>query len=1171
MPFGSLRRVAFACAVISAVTVAGCGEDSPQIIDAATDTAIDSTGNTGDRDQDGIDDAVDNCPDTANPQQENNDGDSQGDVCDADDDNDTVADPADNCALVANQDQTNSDTDALGDACDDDDDADGLADTADNCDTVANPGQEDLDGDAEGDACDADDDGDTVADATDNCAVIANPGQENHDTDADGDACDTDDDNDGLLDGADNCPTVDNPGQEDTDANPDPTIAAGTFQLRPVPATVAVSGDDTVSGALAIGFPFEFYGQPVTAVNVGVNGFLTFGDTTSNGCCSGLPMPDPSAPNGWIALYNVDLITSSGSITYGMQGTAPNRELVVSWNAVPHYSGGGAPVTGQIVLREGSNQVVILCATCTTDGRAHTQGVENFAGDAALALPGRIVTSWSATNDAVVISPGAALPDGVGDACDVCPSLQNPGQEDADSDGVGDLCDLCPTVADPLQEETDGDGVGDACDNCAADPNPGQDDYNTDGAGDVCDDSDGDTVFDDTDNCRDDPNPGQEDSDFGEIGVELSALGGGGGDGVGDVCDNCPLDWNPDQDDVDSDGVGDVCEDSDGDGAFDGFDNCPLVPNPGQEDTDDDGIGDACDTDDDDDGILDTADNCDLDANPGQADTDGDGIGDACDDSDGDGLLDSDDNCPATANPGQEDNDGDNLGDVCDLDDDNDGVPDLIDNCDVDANPTQGDADSDGLGDACDDGDSDGDSVIDSDDNCAGVPNMGQEDTDGQEGGGDGAGNACDNCSLVANPDQADTDSDGLGDACDTACATPVADGCVAAEVCGNGADDNCNGATDEGCACTPGAVQPCFRGPPGRRNVGACIDGSQTCNTAGTSWGACIGGISPGAESCDTLDNNCNGCVDDNPACSGTSTLACPGPGELPDGSPFVDYVIDGTMFFPGPVQAWSWEVNGGPCDRLFLTTTSPLRQTFTLTGAATSQLTLRPTLSGDYSVRMRAITPAGVVNSCTFVVHVANPGLRVEMCSDRSASTDIDLHLHRPGTTTDWFSATDDCYYSNCKAGSGSPPNWSYPNSPLAECVGGPEGSGWQALGYCRNPRLDIDSISANGVPENINVDNPLNGQTFRVMAHYYSGTGVVHPMVNVYCGGFLRGSYGGAPNELTNFDSSGSTTGDIWRVVDATVQVDAAGVTTGCALAPLHPPSQTTGYWVTNTRTY
>ena len=44
-----------------------------------------------DTDGDGAVDNSDNCPNDANPGQENNDGDAQGDVCDTDDDNDGVA------------------------------------------------------------------------------------------------------------------------------------------------------------------------------------------------------------------------------------------------------------------------------------------------------------------------------------------------------------------------------------------------------------------------------------------------------------------------------------------------------------------------------------------------------------------------------------------------------------------------------------------------------------------------------------------------------------------------------------------------------------------------------------------------------------------------------------------------------------------------------------------------------------------------------------------------------------------------------------------------------------------------------------------------------------------------------------------------------------------------
>ncbi|MEO6038178.1 MAG: LamG-like jellyroll fold domain-containing protein, partial [Saprospiraceae bacterium] len=55
-----------------------------------------------DSDGDGLEDNADNCPNLANPAQENNDGDAQGDVCDADDDNDGIPDDSDNCPLRYN-------------------------------------------------------------------------------------------------------------------------------------------------------------------------------------------------------------------------------------------------------------------------------------------------------------------------------------------------------------------------------------------------------------------------------------------------------------------------------------------------------------------------------------------------------------------------------------------------------------------------------------------------------------------------------------------------------------------------------------------------------------------------------------------------------------------------------------------------------------------------------------------------------------------------------------------------------------------------------------------------------------------------------------------------------------------------------------------------------------
>lgn len=101
-------------------------------------------------------------------------------------------------------------------------------------------------------------------------------------------------------------------------------------------------------------------------------------------------------------------------------------------------------------------------------------------------------------------------------------------------------------------------------------------------------------------------------------------------------------------------------------------------------------------------------------------------------------------------------------------DSDGDGAGDICDNCNLAFNPSQADGDGDGLGEACDPCPLDGLNDPDQDAICNDVDNcIGTANTNQDDADSDSVGDACDNCPAEANRHQTDIDTDGRGAACD--------------------------------------------------------------------------------------------------------------------------------------------------------------------------------------------------------------------------------------------------------------------------------------------------------------------------------------------------------------------------------------------------------------------
>jgi|GEM_PF-146208 len=386
-----------------------------------------------DTDGDGVNDAVDACPETASGLAVDADG-CALDEAEQDSDQDGIKNGQDNCPAIANPNQLDTDSDARGDACDLDDDNDGVLDSeevengsnpllvdsdgdgvADGDDAFPSDDSEslDTDGDGIGNNADEDDDNDGLSDAdeqslgtdplrpdTDSDGVsdsedaFPNDATESVDTDSDGigNNADDDDDNDGLSD-ADEQSLGTDPLRADTDSDG----VSDSQDAFPTDPTESADTDADGVGDNSDAFPTD----PAETKDTDSDGVGDNADAFPEDDTESLDTDGDGTGNNADADDDNDGLSDADEQA---QGTDP------------------------------------LLADSDSDGVSDSQ--DAFPNDA----------SETADTDG----------DGVGDNADAFPNDASE-TSDADGDGVGDNSDAFPNDSTETAD-ADGDGIGDNAD-----------------------------------------------------------------------------------------------------------------------------------------------------------------------------------------------------------------------------------------------------------------------------------------------------------------------------------------------------------------------------------------------------------------------------------------------------------------------------------------------------------------------------------------------------------------------------------------------------------------------------------------------------------------------------------------------------------------------------------
>jgi len=177
-------------------------------------------------------------------------------------------------------------------------------------------------------------------------------------------------------------------------------------------STLAV-GDDVTESNLPIGFNFTYGGTTFTNFGFSTNGVIQLGTTTINAWTNALSSNTNIIAPLWDDNY---VLSGTGTISYQLSGTAPNRVLTVQWNNISIGGGGSSanPTNSfQAKLYETSNLVQFVYGALTSaNGISASIGLSGGTAGSYLSVTPAATPTSSSSSENTGISSVTSLPSG---------------------------------------------------------------------------------------------------------------------------------------------------------------------------------------------------------------------------------------------------------------------------------------------------------------------------------------------------------------------------------------------------------------------------------------------------------------------------------------------------------------------------------------------------------------------------------------------------------------------------------------------------------------------------------------------------------------------------------------------------------------------------------------